>query len=458
MASKGCIIPKMLVEAALFLALFAYGKAQSVTCPPLDPLRLTHNPYSINGLQCKWMITVDQYGCRNVLNDCSTGPSPCQNGGEVLWQCSTCEPSCANLSPTCSNHCGPPSCQCAPGLVRDISSGSCIRPDKCRLTQPTPPLPPQCKFGEVLVRQNCSKLTCERQCEGPPNCNQLCNQLLCICAEGYFRASNGECVAQEQCKTARTPCIMDSDCSSGICGDNKFCTQVLGGPSRRNDTEILICGFTGCTNHHCNWDDDCHPGAKCINNRCNRGGCHAWSDCPANTGCIDNQCIAVELRPNFCQTDDHCPGAMIVHRIPYASRAPATGSSPQCEKDYGPTHASPTTNVELTTFVLLTDAKNAAEVIITALIHSDALIRYASSSPTHPRFAAIILIAVLVTIALEACVVQVHLSHNRQMRRSLNEWACVSDRISAQCWQCRTLSISSIDSSSFFPFFVDMTW
>uniref|UniRef100_A0A7E4UVD8 TIL domain-containing protein n=1 Tax=Panagrellus redivivus TaxID=6233 RepID=A0A7E4UVD8_PANRE len=307
MASKGCIIPKMLVEAALFLALFAYGKAQSVTCPPLDPLRLTHNPYSINGLQCKWMITVDQYGCRNVLNDCSTGPSPCQNGGEVLWQCSTCEPSCANLSPTCSNHCGPPSCQCAPGLVRDISSGSCIRPDKCRLTQPTPPLPPQCKFGEVLVRQNCSKLTCERQCEGPPNCNQLCNQLLCICAEGYFRASNGECVAQEQCKTARTPCIMDSDCSSGICGDNKFCTQ--GGPSRRNDTEILICGFTGCTNHHCNWDDDCHPGAKCINNRCNRGGCHAWSDCPANTGCIDNQCIAVELRPNFCQTDDHCPGA-----------------------------------------------------------------------------------------------------------------------------------------------------
>ncbi|GMT10773.1 hypothetical protein PFISCL1PPCAC_2070, partial [Pristionchus fissidentatus] len=57
---------------------------------------------------------------------------------------------------------------------------------------------PTCGRNEVF--RQCST-TCEADCGKPPvfACNRMCGPPKCQCDTGFFRKSNGQCVAQSEC-------------------------------------------------------------------------------------------------------------------------------------------------------------------------------------------------------------------------------------------------------------------
>uniref|UniRef100_A0A915AAL5 TIL domain-containing protein n=2 Tax=Parascaris univalens TaxID=6257 RepID=A0A915AAL5_PARUN len=142
-------------------------------------------------------------------------------GNEVFNICSSlCEPTCfTNPNERCPAVCGPPKCQCRPGLVRH--GGVCIWRDHCppfeadegdddpMLRAPQPPASFRCGRNEEYVR--CSSM-CEPTCTSPPNqrCTLACGPAKCQCRPGYVR-HRGDCIPSSQCPRPER-CRSDRDC------------------------------------------------------------------------------------------------------------------------------------------------------------------------------------------------------------------------------------------------------
>ncbi|KAL6744328.1 hypothetical protein Aduo_017276 [Ancylostoma duodenale] len=60
------------------------------------------------------------------------GGAPMMCGPHERWMdCSTCEPTCANMNPVCGFSCQPPKCQCVPGFFRN-NRAECVTQAQCR--------------------------------------------------------------------------------------------------------------------------------------------------------------------------------------------------------------------------------------------------------------------------------------------------------------------------------------
>uniref|UniRef100_A0AC34GQF9 TIL domain-containing protein n=1 Tax=Panagrolaimus sp. ES5 TaxID=591445 RepID=A0AC34GQF9_9BILA len=302
----------MAVKFAILIAFatLSFVSAQDVTgrlvasnCPPLEAQPQAQSQAASTGRICQWIITIDTQGCRRISQDCSSQPL-CRNQNEVFWQCAQdCEPSCEGEGGrTCRTVCQSAKCQCAPSFLR-TRSGQCVPRASCPAEQnPTP----TCNFGEVLVRQNCSRLACERSCNGEMNCNRECNQLMCLCADGFFRNPNTrQCVASNQCQNNNPPrgCTRDSECGGNQICQNSRCAN--GCTSNNQCSQGLLCTSGRCTLPICNRDNDCPRGNVCTGNRCT-AGCRAFSDCANGFVCVEGTCRQLANQPGQCTSDSHC--------------------------------------------------------------------------------------------------------------------------------------------------------
>ncbi|KAE9554293.1 hypothetical protein FO519_002464 [Halicephalobus sp. NKZ332] len=272
------------------------GRSLGPNCPPLVP-RVQAQVQSLR--MCQWIITIDDNGCRQIAQDCSSNRLFCGKTNEVFWQCSQqCEPSCNNRSPNCQNSCGAPKCQCNPGTFRD-SNGNCVSSNQCPSNdQPAP----QCNFGEILVRQDCNRKTCEQVCGGQVQCNPNCNQLICVCAQGSFRDPRSrQCVPRAQCPNNDPPfCSRDDQCN----GDSRICQNgrcATGCFSNNQCGNGLQCRSGRCTIPICDSDNQCSRGTICLGNRCT-DGCRSFGDCGNGFACVENQCRRIRIPSNVVLT------------------------------------------------------------------------------------------------------------------------------------------------------------
>ncbi|CAI4231327.1 unnamed protein product [Auanema sp. JU1783] len=199
------------------------ASACEATCEKPNPLVCTLQCLPA-ACQCAPGFVRDKTTGKCILpTSCSVNPV-CQ-AGEVYSNCSTpCEPTCLQPNPTCVAMCGPPKCQCAPGFVRD-SSGKCILPTSCSG-------PPVCQVGEVY--STCSAI-CEPTCQNPnPICIKQCGSAKCECAPGLIRdQATGKCVLQASCSSTVPSCPVgehwsqcSSHCESTCSNKNPICTKV----------------------------------------------------------------------------------------------------------------------------------------------------------------------------------------------------------------------------------------
>ncbi|KAL4708360.1 hypothetical protein ACJJTC_019596, partial [Scirpophaga incertulas] len=167
-------------------------------------------------------------------------------------------------------------CICAEGYYQD-SDGNCVPPEKCPPSQ-------TCKRNEVFstCANNCGKKKC-RDLTGPLICfdNERCVSG-CVCAEGYLRDDNGECIPIEKCPA--TSCDGDENAQYGCslnCG--KLCSDL-------NSTRPIcpkVCPTIGCECKDGFYYDTtirkCVPPEKCIPVSCG-GDPNAEPGCGANCG------------------------------------------------------------------------------------------------------------------------------------------------------------------------------
>ncbi|XP_061379367.1 serine protease inhibitor swm-1 [Danaus plexippus] len=110
---------------------------------------------------------------------------PC--GTACAASCSVPEPEICGL--TCSM-----GCFCREGYYRDETSQKCVTLDKC---------PPQNCFNQNEAYDLCNA-KCEPTCSEPaPICTKICSAG-CICAPGYLRGPNGDCVSVNNCPSNGT--------------------------------------------------------------------------------------------------------------------------------------------------------------------------------------------------------------------------------------------------------------
>uniref|UniRef100_A0A0N4ZVX4 TIL domain-containing protein n=1 Tax=Parastrongyloides trichosuri TaxID=131310 RepID=A0A0N4ZVX4_PARTI len=125
--------------------------------------------------------------------ECNAPPKPECGQNAMYVECSTrCEATCEDQTPACNRMCGPPKCQCLQGFVKDLSTGECILPRKCKKQSEQ-----ECDKNEELVK--CST-ACEPSCaEKNPVCVKKCGPPKCQCKEGFFRNAVGHCVKPKRC-------------------------------------------------------------------------------------------------------------------------------------------------------------------------------------------------------------------------------------------------------------------
>uniref|UniRef100_A0A023G9X4 Putative tick til 20 n=1 Tax=Amblyomma triste TaxID=251400 RepID=A0A023G9X4_AMBTT len=130
-------------------------------------------------------------------------PQPCGTN-EVWKQCvsgSCAETTCKKrtLGPACTEDCRY-GCYCAEGFYRN-DEGSCVTLDQCPPQEGGAEWPHRpCGTNEewkVCVSRSCAEATCEKRTIGP-ECTFDCQQG-CYCSQGFFRNSEGNCVAEDQC-------------------------------------------------------------------------------------------------------------------------------------------------------------------------------------------------------------------------------------------------------------------
>ncbi len=120
-------------------------------------------------------------------------------------------------------------CYCKDGYVRQSNeTGSpCIKPEDCKKASDTI----QC--GQEEEYQECGS-SCSPSCDDfthplpkePKICSAVC-QSGCFCKEGYYRATDGQCVGREECCTGNNEEY--TDCGPACvetCNDApEFCTD-----------------------------------------------------------------------------------------------------------------------------------------------------------------------------------------------------------------------------------------
>uniref|UniRef100_A0A915AAB3 EGF-like domain-containing protein n=1 Tax=Parascaris univalens TaxID=6257 RepID=A0A915AAB3_PARUN len=221
---------------------------------------------------------------------------------ELFKACSSlCEPTCfSDPNAPCALGCGPPKCECRPGLVRH--DGICIWSDQCptgdvgdenaMLRAPQQTAAHFCTANEEFVR--CSSM-CEPTCFTSPNqqCPLACGAPKCQCRQGFVR-HRGQCIRPFQCPASGPPRRCDANevfvqCSS-------LCEPTC--RSRPNESCPLGCGPPKC---------ECQPGFVRHNGRC-----IARFQCPQQTPrCGPNEqyvtCSSMCEPTCFTPPNQRCP-------------------------------------------------------------------------------------------------------------------------------------------------------
>ncbi|KAK6025284.1 trypsin Inhibitor like cysteine rich domain protein, partial [Ostertagia ostertagi] len=148
-------------KTALILSILSGSAAQYPTVPPVGPCATVRC-----GFNTKCIEFNGTAGCFNTT--CSSG--------EIFTECSSyCEPTCIPQNIACIQSCGPPSCQCMPGFVRD--NGVCVDPRLCSNIGPTTPsyvdepvTPVLTSCDQALVRILCVTGTHCEIVNGTPQC------------------------------------------------------------------------------------------------------------------------------------------------------------------------------------------------------------------------------------------------------------------------------------------------
>jgi hypothetical protein len=163
-------------------------------------------------------------------------------------------------------------CSCAEGYVKDLESGKCVLPEDCPV--------PACE-GLNEVRNGC-----ETYCDGSAICIKLKPGSVppCSCDVGYARDGNGNCVPADECTTESTPCTGSNEERTSCeynCDGVELCAAIRPGG-------ILPClcaeGFVRNNDGQCIFKEGCSTPPECGENEA-RTGCE--TDCEYNTFCVD---------------------------------------------------------------------------------------------------------------------------------------------------------------------------
>lgn len=180
-----------------------------------------------------------------VIKDCADGYC-----NPITGECD----SCLNAGNCGENQiCVDGECECAPGYVKDLSTGECV-------------LAPECVFDG----------DCGGSCDTCVN-----NNCVSSCPSGTVCDGNGNC-------------IPECDCESGPCDDTRACVPVEGGKCGCIDCATLSCSEEG-TAGGCQSGSDkycyCDNEGDCAPNPCKDVTCNNGLDCGEGCGCLNGQCI-----------------------------------------------------------------------------------------------------------------------------------------------------------------------
>uniref|UniRef100_A0A0M3I1H7 TIL domain-containing protein n=1 Tax=Ascaris lumbricoides TaxID=6252 RepID=A0A0M3I1H7_ASCLU len=186
------------------------------TSPPNQACTLACGPPKC---QCREGFVRHRGQC--ILRSQCNAPGTCAEN-EIFSTCSSlCEPTCfTNPNARCPAVCGPPKCECRPGLVTNkptlfvpfsnkFFKGTDESDDDPTLRTPQAPDSRRCGRNEEYVR--CSSM-CEPTCTSAPNqpCTLACGPSKCQCRPGYVR-HRGDCIPRSQCSRPDR-CRWDRDC------------------------------------------------------------------------------------------------------------------------------------------------------------------------------------------------------------------------------------------------------
>uniref|UniRef100_A0A0N5C3Q0 TIL domain-containing protein n=1 Tax=Strongyloides papillosus TaxID=174720 RepID=A0A0N5C3Q0_STREA len=140
----------------------------------------------------------------------TTGQCP---PNEIWANCrSACEPNCLDnikKPKPCPRICKPAGCQCIEGFVRDDSTNTCVKRERCpKTTTPFPTTTRKCKKNEFW---NYCGSVCEPKCSDDPKKIKPCPFICqvggdCVCKKDYVRDDvTGECVKRKKCTKTSTP-------------------------------------------------------------------------------------------------------------------------------------------------------------------------------------------------------------------------------------------------------------
>jgi hypothetical protein len=190
------------------------GTACPLTCDNMD------NPppcikKCVAGCFCKPDLVLDANKKCILASSC---PWKCKKPNEVYSTCGTsCPVTCENKEnpPMCEGSCSR-GCVCATGYIRN-DKGDCVKPETC---------PMKCtKANEVYSL--CDNNSCQKSCATLGKyvaCRPICTPG-CVCATGYIRNDNGDCIRPQDCPAEI--CSFPEEYSR--CGANK-CQNTCADP------------------------------------------------------------------------------------------------------------------------------------------------------------------------------------------------------------------------------------
>ncbi|XP_023217773.1 keratin-associated protein 5-1-like isoform X2 [Centruroides sculpturatus] len=227
---------------------------------------------------------------RNKYNKCIPVKECCPEPNEELKLCGACDGTCNITNPFCPEDCGPASCGCIEGTVRN-DYNICIPVEEC-CPEPNEEL----KFCGA----------CDGTCDIPnPVCSDLCRPASCGCINGTVRNKYNKCIPVELCCLKPNEELIPCGACDGTCNTpNPFCTLECGPDSCgciegtvRNDYNICIPVEECCPEQN----EELKPCGAC-DRICSILYPICPEDCgPASCGCIEgtvrndyNICIPVE--------------------------------------------------------------------------------------------------------------------------------------------------------------------
>nr|WIM01346.1 zonadhesin-like protein 12 [Limnephilus flavicornis] len=232
---------------------------------------------------------------------------------EEYIQCKGCGSSCESAPHRHTFKCAcEPGCDCISGYLRN-SEGICIPLEQC-----------ECPFNEIFSA--CANNNCRSTCKKPYQLeDQECPcRAGCICAEGYLRNDDGECVLPIQCEcpenelymdchgcedtcrnphlssSSTCPCYLKCYCLSGFLrNDEGKCVR----PKECNESCKENSTFSKCDNHPCL--NTCSEPDKL--SRCTYKGSACYPGCVCDEGYLKDDagdCVSKDTCGQKCQGEN----------------------------------------------------------------------------------------------------------------------------------------------------------